>query len=912
MKRFCALLLLSLLVCASARAGLSPERLRCEYRDNPTAVDARWPRLSWIVVGEGRGLRQTAYRILAASSSEKLAADQGDLWDTGRVQSDETVLVAWAGIKLPTRARVFWKVMVWDQDGKPSAWSEPASFGTAHPAADWKADWIGYDVPLDLGRRLIWEASPALTLVLYKAKVYRPSPFLRREFAATKPVKRATLYASSLGLFELWVNGERVGRDYFTPGFTDYKKRLYYLAYDVTPLVRPGRNAVGAILADGWFAGNVFSRGQKWYGSKLRLRAELFLEYEDGTREVVLTDRDWRAAEGPIREADIQAGESYDARREIDFSRPGFDDKKWHPVDLGAEFKPAVFEAYPGIPVRKTGEVRPVGITEPKPGVFIFDLGQNFAGWARLKVSGKTGQKVKLRFGEMLNPDGSLYTTNLRTARVTDYYTLKGGAEETWEPRFTFHGFRYVEVSGYPGKPGMDAITGVVVHNDLPITGSFESPDPSLNRLYQNIVWGQRSNYLEVPTDCPQRDERMGWMGDAQVFVHAATYNMEIGAFFTKWMRDVVDAQHQSGAFADVSPNIGTMSASGWAEAGIVCPHRIWKAYGDTRIIDDCWPAMNRYIDFMEGRSRDGLQPPLGTYGDWLNVKAPLDLGYITTAYYAYDLKLMAEMAAATGRTQDADRFKKLFDKVRAAFVRAYVGSDGRVKFPTQTAYLMALRFGLMPDDRRPAAASHLVKAIEDRDGCLSTGFIGVSYLLPTLTDVGRNDWAWKLLLNHRYPSWLYSVDQGATTIWERWNSWTKEKGFENPGMNSFNHYAYGSVAEWMFGTAAGIAEETPGYRRIIVKPAPGGGLGFLNASYDSVRGLIKTEWKVKDGGLELDLTVPANTTATVWVPASDPVAVTESGGPAAKAAGVKFLRAENGAAVFEVGSGSYRFGSTP
>ena len=917
-------------VSAAAKPGLaslSAERLRCEYRDNPAAVDARWPRLSWIVTGTGRGLRQNAYRILAASSREKLDADQGDLWDTGRVESDETVLVPWAGAPLKPRSQVFWKVMVWDQDGNQSPWCEPAFFGLGHPAAAWKAEWIGYDVPLDLGRRMIWDASPELTAVLPmiwdaspalaavlpKTKTYRPSPYLRREFTAGKPVRRATVYASALGLFELWLNGERVGKDYFTPGFTDYNKRLYYLAYDVTPLVKQGRNGFGAILSDGWYAGNIFNRGQKWFGSKLRLRAELFIEYADGTSELIQTDGSWRGGEGPIREADIQAGEAYDARREADFSRPGFDDKKWHAVDLGAEILPTVFEAYPGIPVHKTQEIKPVAITEPKPGVFIYDLAQNFAGWARLKVSGQAGERVKLRFGEMLNPDGTLYTTNLRSARVTDFYTLKGGGEEVWEPRFTFHGFRYIEVTGYPGKPGMDAITGVVAHSDLPETGIFESPDTSLNRLYQNIVWGQRSNYFDIPTDCPQRDERMGWMGDAQVFVHTATYNMDIGAFFTKWMRDVVDAQLPSGAFSDISPNrsrglVGTQAAAGWADAGVICPYNIWKAYGDTGIIDASWPAMVRYIDFLESRSPNGLSPRLGTYGDWLNVSSPTPLDLIATAYFGYSTRLMAEMARATGRTAEADRYDRLFKQISAAFTREFVTADGRTKPDTQASYLLALRFGLLPAELRPAAGANLVKAIEARDGCLSTGFLGVNFLLPTLTDIGRNDWAWKLLLNHRYPSWLYSVDQGATTMWERWNSYTIESGFGNPSMNSFNHYAYGSAGEWMFGTAAGIAEETPGYKRILIRPTPGGGFEFLRASYDSIRGPIKTEWRVKDDAFSLDVTIPANTTATVFIPAADPAKVTEGGQPVAKAAGVKFLRAEPGAAVYEVGSGTYSF----
>ena len=895
---------------AEPAAAISPGYLRCEYQVNPPAVDAPAPRLSWIVTGEGRGLRQTAYRILAASSSDKLAADQADRWDSGKVESDETAFIAWGGAALPPRAQVFWKVMVWDQDGKASRWSEPAFFGAGLPAADWKAQWIGYDVPLDPGQSMIWAASPALTLVMPKLKVYRPAPCLRKGFTAGKPVRRAVIYASALGLFELWLNGERVGRDYFTPGFTDYNKRLYYLAYDVTPLVKPGPNALGAILADGWYAGNVFARGQKWFGSDLRLRAELHLEYEDGTEATVLTDSSWRGSEGPIREADIQGGEAYDARRELDWSRPEFDDREWRAVDLGATTAPAVFQAYPGIPVRRTVELKPKTIAEPSPGVFIYDLGQNFAGWARLKVSGQAGQRVKLRFGEMLNQDGTLYTTNLRGARVTDYYTLKGVGEETWEPRFTYHGFRYVEVTGYPGKPGLDAITGVAAHSDLPLTSSFETSNPLLNQLYSNIVWGQRSNYFDIPTDCPQRDERMGWMGDAQVFIHAASYNMDIGAFFTKWMRDVADAQHRDGGFADVSPNIGTGVAAGWADAGVICPYNIWRAYGDTGIVNDSWPAMARYLDFLERRSVDGLAPPLGIYGDWLNVDARLDLGYIATAYYGYSTRLMAEMARATGRAAEAERYQKLFEKIRAAFNRAYVAADGRLKFETQTAYLMALRFGLLPEDSRPEAAANLVQAIEARDGCLSTGFLGVNLLLPTLTDIGRTDWAWKLLLNRRYPSWLYSVDQGATTMWERWNSYTKENGFGNPGMNSFNHYAYGSAGEWMFGGAAGIAPETPGYKRIVIRPLPGGGLSFLRASYNSIRGPIETEWRIAGENLELKVTIPANASATVYVPAASAGAVTEGDGPAAAAAGVKFLRMEPGAAVYEIGSGSYAFRS--
>lgn len=893
---------------ADGAAGLTPTYLRCEYRVDPLGIDAARPRLFWIVESGERAQKQSAYQIIVSGSMANLDKDTGDAWDSGKVLSEETAQIEYAGKPLESRRQYFWKVRVWDANGRQSAWSKPAmwSMGLLNPG-DWQAKWIGYDTKVSKKQQL----DEQLATISRSAgkKTYLPCPWLRKSFNVNKNVRRATVYVTALGFFELHINGSRVGRDFLTPGWTDYNKRVYYLTYDVTPLLRAGgANAMGAILSDGWYAGNVGGRGQRFYGASLRLRAQLHIEYGDGTEQVVATDDTWRAANGPIREADMQAGETYDARLEMPgWSEPGFDDSSWKPVPRADDYAGAV-QAYPGIPVRKIMEIKPVELTEPQPGVFIFHMGQNFAGVVRLKVRGSAGDKIVLRFGEMLNPDGTLYTTNLRGARVIDTYILKGGGEEVWEPRFTFHGFQYVEVTGFPGRPGLDAITGVVMSSDLPQTGSFESSSPLLNKLFSNIVWGQRSNYVDVPTDCPQRDERLGWMGDAQVFAGTAAYNMDVSAFFTKWMVDVEDAQLDDGHFTDTSPRVVEGGAAGWADAGIICPWTIHRMYGDTRIITRHYDSMTKYIKFLVGRSEKNLAPPLGSYGDWLNVNAHTDVGLISTAYYARSVTLMSEMADAVGKTADAEKEREIFGRIKKAFRGYYLLGDGQVMGDTQTGYLLALHFGLLPDSMRGAAEAHLIDRIRDRDWSLSTGFIGVNLLLPTLTEIGRADVAYRLITNRKYPSWGYSIDQGATTVWERWNSYTKENGFGDPGMNSFNHYAYGSAGEWMFSTLAGIDTDGPGFKRILIHPRPGGGIDFARAAYDSIRGRIETEWKIIGEDIVLNVTIPANTTAAVFVPAAKETDVLESGLPAASAPGVKFLRMEAGAAVFEAGSGKYSF----
>ncbi|MBN1417782.1 MAG: family 78 glycoside hydrolase catalytic domain, partial [Planctomycetes bacterium] len=738
-----------------------------------------------------------------------------------------------------------------------------------------------------------------------------PPPYLRKTFTVEKPVVRALAYATALGLYELSINGRRAGDATFTPGWSDYRKRVYYRAIDVTDLIAKGPNAIGAILADGWYAGYVgWGLTRERYGNEPRLRVQLEIDLADGSTQTIATDGTWRAAYGPIREADLLMGETYDARLAMaGWDRAGFDDAAWKAVALTESVVPVV-QAYPGVPVKKMLEVPAKKIARPGGGAYVFDLGQNMVGWVRLRVRGEAGDKIVLRFAEMLNPDGTVYTTNLRGARATDTYILRGGDEEIWEPGFTFHGFRYVEVAGLRAAPALDAVTGVVLYSETPAAGLFACSNPMVNQLYRNIVWGQRGNFLEVPTDCPQRDERLGWTGDAQVFIRTATYNMDVAAFFTKWLVDLEDGQQASGAFTHVAPDIGAGAGSpAWADAGIICPYTMYKVYGDTRVIERHYDAMARFIAFLQKTSK-GLLRPADGYGDWLSIKADTPKDVIATAYFAYSTRLLSEMAGAIGRTDDAQKYAKLAADVRAAFCKAYLSDDGRVRGDTQTAYAFALYMDLLPPASREAAFRHLVADLEKRDRHISTGFVGVRHLLPVLTRFGRSDIAYTLLENDTYPSWGYSIRHGATTIWERWDGWTEDRGFQDPGMNSFNHYAFGSVGEWMFGTVAGIDLEDPGYARIRIRPQPGGDIAEARGTYRSIRGQIETSWKLEGDTFHLAVSIPANGHATVFVPAKGAEDVTEGGVRAAAAPGVRFIGEEPGAAIFEIGSGRYVFES--
>jgi alpha-L-rhamnosidase len=896
-------------------AGIQPVQLRCEYRVDPLGIDERAPRLSWVLESDGQSQTQSAYRILVAGNEEALEAEENLLWDSGKVESGRTVGVEYGGEALGSGSRCVWKVCVWDGAGNPSPYAGPAVFETGLlERSDWEGAWIsaGEDPDQDFD-------PPTGEQYDDLANGLAPSPYLRKVFSLDRPVRRARLYATARGVYELSINGQRVGEDVLAPGWTDYDQRVQYQTYDVTQLLAEGPNVLGAVLGDGWFAGFVGfdpkHRGAL-YGPRPQLLAQLDVEYEDGTAEGITTDGSWRRSTGPILFSDLLMGESYDARKEMPgWAEPGFGDSDWYGVEV-EEIGDSNLVAQPDEGIRVTEEVEAKTVTEPRDGVYVFDMGRNMVGWVRLTVEGEAGTEITLRHAEAMNPDGTIYTTNLRSARATDRYILGGGSEEVYEPRFTFHGFRYVEVTGYPGEPPLGVVTGRVVHSATPPSGSFGCSSPMVNELQENIVWGQRGNFLSVPTDCPQRDERLGWMGDAQVFVRTASFNMDVAAFFEKWMTDVEDAQSHEGAFPDVAPLLKgsglidlRWGAPAWGDAGVIVSWTIYRTYGDTRIIERHYDAMTRWMEYLRGANPDLIRKNRmgNNYGDWLSPKGdhtPKHL--LATAYWAYDTKLMAEMAEALGREDDAREYRNLNENIKAAFNGAYVSSEGRIEGDTQTCYLLALHMDLLPEELRSAAADHLVRTIEREDWHLSTGFVGVGYLCPVLTETGYTDVAYRLLENETYPSWGYTVKNGATTIWERWDGWTEENGFQSPNMNSFNHYSLGSVGEWLYRYAAGIDLGTPGYGRIVIHPRPGGSLTHARAEYDSVRGLVSSSWKIEDDRFVLEVLIPPNTTATVHVPSTD--GVSEAGRPVDEADGVEFLRAGGGETVLSIGSGRYEF----
>ena len=767
----------------------------------------------------------------------------------------------------------------------------------ANAKLHWTAEWIGLD-----------DVKPAKTAAP-KAKTYLPATYLRTDFpVASKPV-RAFLYVTALGHIEPHLNGVAVSDEHFTPGWCDYRKRLYYRVYDVTDRLRSGTNTLGAIMGDGWFRGNLGNIGQNHYGKKTRARLELHLIDSGGHETTVGTSAAWKSATGPILEADMQAGETYDARLEMrGWDQSGFADSAWKPVVTGAEFEPPIIEPHPAEPIRATEKLPARAVSEPRPKVYVFDLGQNFAGWVRLQVEEPAGTPVVLRFAEMLNADGTVYTANLRSARATDTYVTRGGGVETWEPRFTYHGFRYVEITGLSRKPEAGMITGLAVHTDLPLTGAFECSDPLLNQIYKNTLWGQRSNYLEVPTDCPQRDERLGWSGDTQVFSRAGLYNMRAARFLAKWLRDLVDGQSPNGEFPNTAPVIAGGWSPAWADSGVIVPHEIWRATGETALLREHYAAMKSHVDHYRKASPKLIGPNAG-FGDWLAIGPQTPKQLIATAYFAHSALLLGEMAGAIGEKADAAEFSQLFERIREAFQKEFVAADGMIGNGSMTCYLLALRFHLLAPSQSPLAESKLIESIEKHPDHLC-GFVGIGHLLPTLSQIGRTDLAYKLLQKRSFPSWGYSIDQGATTIWERWNSYTKDHGFGDVGMNSFNHYAYGSCVEWLYSDVLGIQPAVPGYEKILVRARPGGGLTWAKGQYDSAHGRIVSEWKLEGGRFLQEVTIPNGTTATLWFPVKDQATVDDL--PVTKVAGVKYLKTEmldgKSWTLFELQPGTHRF----
>ena len=999
-------------------AAGEPVYLRCEYLQNPMGVDVEQPRLSWRVevggqrpeVGgqrsEVRGVRQVAYQILVASSAELLARDQGDLWDSGRVESDQSNQIEYAGAPLTSRMECFWKVRIWTVSSlnpdprtlTPSSWSEPARWTMGLLDADeWQAAWIGVEeqsrddtTPLVDGELRILRATyqtasgdrgadvteivagavAGNTLLLradnatlgddpapgvakqlvvdyelagergqqtvaengklvlnrevqddWEARYARPR-YLRSTFAVDHAVERAVLYATALGVYEARLNGARVGDQLLAPEWTDYPKRVQVQAYDVTELVRAGENVLAAKLGNGWYSGawQFWGGGIKAiYGPEPYFFAQLEIDHADGTRRTVVTDADWRGATvGPLRFSGIFEGATYDARAAMPgWDAPGFDDAGWKAVKHPEEDRQIgklVWQR--NEPIRVTRELTPIAVTEPKPGVYVFDFGQNMVGRTRFTFRGRPGATVELQHAEICNPDGTVFTGNLwvitQHRMQLNRYTFHSDQPETFEPAFTYHGFRYVQVSGLEEPPELDSIVGVVFNSDAPEVGSFTCSEPLLNRFALNVLWSQRGNFMGVPTDCPQRNERCGYTGDAQFFMRASVYNMDVAAFFNKWMVDVCqDSQQPSGHFADHAPTYGPGDGPnvGWSDAGIICTYEIFRTYGDTRIIREHYEAMKRKLDWVDRHSTDGLfTRPIGN-GDWLSTGGGASHPVIGTAYAANNYGLMAEMAEAIGEHEDAAAFRAQFERIAAAFARAFIDEDGRIKDSSQTGYALAFTMGLVPEGMEEKMSARFAEEAARFDWHPRTGFIGTPRLLPGLHLAGRDGDAYRMMLKKTAPSWLFPVTVNATTIWEQWVAWDGV----NPqgGMQSHNHYAFGAMLEYLYGMVGGIQPAAPGYQAIRIQPVIEDGLTWADTRYDSIHGTIATSWTTAEAGLTLEVEIPPNTTAEVYVPAIDASSVTESGVAAGTAPGVTFLRMGNGAAVYAVGSGVYEFHST-
>ncbi|MGG7507243.1 family 78 glycoside hydrolase catalytic domain [Plantibacter sp. YIM 135249] len=763
----------------------------------------------------------------------------------------------------------------------------------------------------------------ALKLVAPTEAIYRSTasaPILRKELSldaeAHGGITVARVHAAARGVYELTLNGEKVGDEHLAPGWTNYNKRIDSQTYDVTSMLQEGDNAFGAMLGDGWYAGHIASFGPHQWGTDPSLIAELHVTYADGTTQVIGTDDSWRTTSGPFTQADLIMGEDYDARlAHIGWTNAGYDDSAWSAAGIaagGAEAT-ALVEPQTDEPVRTTEERTPISRTESAPGTWIYDLGQNMVGVARLELTGVVDTKATIRYGEMLNPDGTLYTANLRSAKATDTYTFAATGTAEYTPTFTFHGFRYLEITGVTEPPSIEQVTGLVWGSDLASTGSLETSSDMLNQLQSNITWGQRGNFLSIPTDTPARDERLGWTGDINVFAPTASYNQDTLAFLSKWLVDLEDAQGSNGDLPGVAP-FGNCcgGGTGWSDAGVTVPYTLWRSYGDTGVIDRSYPMMKRFMDFVESSTGPSLIRTSGGYGDWLHLDDPTDGGLLGTAYYAYIANQMSEMAAAVGKKDDAAHYADLAKRVAAAFAAKYVANDGTVQGNSQTGYAIAIGMGLVPADRLQAVGDKYVAKIASRDNHLSTGFLGTPWLLPALTATGHQDLAYQLLNNDTFPSWGYEVKSGATTMWERWDSLKPDGSFGDVGMNSFNHYAYGAVGDWMYRNIGGIQATGAGYKTFDVAPTPGGGLTHGRGAYESVYGPIVSEWTTTDAGLDLNVSVPVNTTATVRVPALNRWAVTEGGVPLGQAAGVSVVSESNGVVTLSVGSGDYRFSSDP
>lgn len=836
--------------------------LKCERQRNPISIDNHTPVFSFETEGD-YDFSQQSFKIIVSTSKELVKNFIGDMWDSGVVHSEHSIQIKYKGKSLESAKTYYWCVTTTARGGE-NATSDIAEFGMGLlRLSDWKCGFIGLNItpsleePHDLGE-----------------KVGLPSPFLRKDFTISKKVAQVKMFSTAYGVYELHLNGKKVSEEELAPLWTDYNESIQYQCYDITKEIVNGENTIGAILGDGWYTGNIAIVGRKQYGDyPLALKVQIIIRYDDDTLEYIISDNTWKGSIGPIIYSDLQTGEYYDATKEVTgFDTAGFDDSKW--AEVIDVFKSARVrqKAAIGQQVKVNHTLTPIEIFKNKENKYIVDMGQNMVGRIALKIKAQVGAKIVIRHGEMLRTDKTLYTGNLRTALQMDTYICNGNpVGEVYEPRFTFHGFRFVEISGLPDEPKISDIIGKVIYSSCCQTGFIKTSSEMVNKLFENQMWGQRGNFIGVPTDCPQRDERMGWTGDAQIFAKTACYNMDCNSFYDKYIEDCMEAQGANGAITDVVPHVKWNNGSdlvgsgnaAWGDVIFVIPWVVYSIYGDKEILKKAYGSMSNYFNYLNSTTKNYLRPDAG-YGDWLNIGDDTPKDVLSTAFFAYDAYLMSEIAGALGYNDEVLKYKNYFEDIKKAFNEAYVNEDTIIKGDTQCCYILALKMKLLDGKNVKNAVEHLVRTIERNTFHLSTGFVGVSYLLPVLCENNHTDIAYRLLLNETYPSWGYSIKNGATTIWERWNSYTIEDGFGDEGMNSFNHYSLGSVGEWMYSYMAGITQLLPGFKKIKIKPYINSSLDFVTAEFKSIYGSIKSEWRKCENGYDIKVEIPPNTTATI------------------------------------------------
>jgi alpha-L-rhamnosidase len=896
MKKSLLLFLVSQIMYLIAPAQISVQNQLTENLTNPVGLDIAQPRFSWQLVSEKRNLTQSAYEL-------KVFSGKTTLWNTGKVISSRSVHIPYAGSPLQSGKKYTWQVRVWENGEKASAWSQSATFLMAFlKSSDWKAKWI----------------EPGFT----EDQVMRPSPLMRKQFSISGKVAFAAAYITAHGMYEAQLNGKRIGDAYLTPGWTAYKKRLQYQVYDVTTLLKTGSNVLGVALGNGWYRGIIgYANNIDVYGKDISLLCQLDIIYTDGTSESIISDGSWKSSTGAIRYSEIYNGEIYDARLDkAGWTLPGYNDSDWNEVKV-ANHSMDILIATCNEPVKKHETFVPVKVFKTPEGDQVIDFGQNLVGWIQMKVTGKAGTKIILSHAEILDKAGNFYTANLRQAKAQDIYYLKGGDQEVFEPHFTWHGFRYLKIEGYPGEIKPENFTAVALYSDMKPTGAFTSSNALINQLQHNIQWGQKGNFVDVPTDCPQRDERLGWTGDAQVFSRTAAFNMNVNSFFAKWMKDV-EADQVEGKVPFVIPNVlgtGAVNSTGWADVATIVPWNMYLVYGDKQLLEQQYNSMKAYVESVRTVAKDDLWNSGFHFGDWLFYRpnddndgraAVTDKYLIAQCFYAHSTQLLINAAEVLGKKDDEAFYSLLLQKIKDAFLKEYMTPNGRLVSGTQTAYVLALNFDMLPEDLRQQAAGRLAENVKNYGFHLTTGFLGTPYLCHVLTRFGYTDIAYQLLLQKTYPSWLYPVTMGATTIWERWDGEKPDSTFQTPDMNSFNHYAYGAIGDWMYRVMAGLDtyEDGVGYKHSMIKPHIGGGFTNASASLDTYYGKLSCGWKVDGDNLTLDIEVPANTEATVYIPANDATGILEGGKALSLVKEIRVEGKEEGYVVLKVGSGKYQF----